>query len=68
MATAKKTPKKSYEVQVTYTNVIAYATVAADSLQDALAQSANLKLGTMLADGLDNLLDWDGRVSGVFES
>lgn len=68
MTTSKKTPKKSYEVQVTYTNVIAYARVAADSLEDAVEQSKSVKLGTMLTEGIDNLLDYEARVSGVFES
>jgi hypothetical protein len=53
---------------VTYTSVIAYVSVTGASLEDALAQSENLEFGMLLVDGLSNILDYEGRVSGVFES
>ena len=68
MTTSKKTPKQNYEVRVTYTSVIAYVSVTGASLEDALAQSENLEFGMLLVDGLSNILDYEGRVSGVFES
>lgn len=65
---ALKTSKKRYQVQVTYAEVIAYTDVSATSLEDALEQSKTLKLGTLLAEGLDEILDYSARVSGVYEA
>jgi len=53
---------------VTYAEVIAYTDVSATSLEDALEQSKTLKLGTLLAEGLDEILDYSARVSGVYEA
>lgn len=65
MATSKST-KKAFYVQID-AKIVTAVIVHATDLDDALAQSKELKLGTILAEGEGELQDWNARVSGIYE-